>query len=114
MQTRSMNKVDDYVCKLLPETRKIAELELRETEVTRKHALRELREWAAKNPRIISIRLDSTFLLKFLRCKKFSLPMAKEMIERYIVLRHVEHEGVKIFQNLDSKLPVMQELFRAG
>lgn len=114
MQTKSITPVDDYICKLSSDTQKIAEEELRETEEIRNHALKSLREWAEKNPRIAKVRLDSNFLLRFLRVKKFSLPMTKETIERYLVLRHYEHEEKKVFQNLDMKLPVMMELLEAG
>lgn len=114
MQTKSITPVDDYICKLSSDTQIIAEKELRETEHIRKHAIKSLREWAEKNPRIIKVRLDSNFLLRFLRAKKFSLPMTKEMIERYLVLRHYEYEERKVFQNFDVRLPVMKELLEAG
>jgi hypothetical protein len=114
MQTKSITSIDNYICELSQDTQKLAENELRETEEIRNHALKALREWAEKNPRIFKVRLDSNFLLRFLRCKKFSLPMTKEMIERYLVLRHYEYEGKKVFQNFDMKLPVMKELLEAG
>ncbi|CAG9805921.1 unnamed protein product [Chironomus riparius] len=112
--TKSITPIDDYVCTLPEETRKIAEDELRETDSVRRHALESLREWAEKNPRIKAVRLDSTFLLKFLRCKKFSLPMVKEQIERYLVLRHYVYDDMKVFTNFDYKMPVMQELIDLG
>lgn len=114
MHTKSITPVDDYICTLSEATQKIAKEELRETESCRRHAIEAIREWAEKNPRIKSLRLDSNFILKFLRCKKFSLPMAKEMIERYLVLRHYVYDDMKIFQNLDVNLPVMQELLDLG
>lgn len=114
MQTKSTTQVDDYQCKLSLETRKIAENELRETDEIRTHSLKSLREWVDKNPRIVSMRLDSNFLLRFLRCRKFSLPMTKDMIERYLVLRHYEQDEMKIFQNFDMRLPAVKELFELG
>lgn len=114
MYTKSTTQVDDYLCKLSSDTRKIAELELRETDDICKHSLKSLRDWIEKNPRIVSSRLDANFLLRFLRCKKFSIPMAKEMIERYLVLRHYEQEGTKVFINLDCRLPAIRELFEMG
>lgn len=40
--------------------------------------------------------------------------MAKETIERYLVLRWYVQDGIEVFQNLDVKLPVMQELLDLG
>jgi hypothetical protein len=60
------------------------------------------------------MRLDSNFLIKFLRAKKFSIPMVKETIERYLVLRFYVQEGLEIFRNLDVRDPVMQELLDLG
>lgn len=115
MQTKSTTQIDDdYICKLSLETQKIAENELRETNEIRQHALKSLRDWAENNSRIISMRLDANFLLRFLRCKKFSLPMTKDMIERYLVLLHYEQNGEKVFRNFDLRLPAMQELLQLG
>lgn len=94
--------------------RKFVEREFRETDDVREHAIKSLRDWAEQNPRIEKLRLDSSFLLRFLRAKKFSLPMVKETIERYLVLRWYAQEGVKLFQNLDVKHSAMQELLNSG
>lgn len=114
MNSKSITPIDDYKFTLSPETKKFIEKEFRETEETRKHAILSLREWAEQNKRIIKLRLDSNFLLRFLRAKKFSLPMAKELIERYLVLRLYVQEGIKLFHNLDVHQPVMQELLDLG
>ena len=115
MQTKSSTQIDDdYICKLSLETQKIAENELRETNEIRQHALKSLRDWAENNSRIISMRLDANFLLRFLRCKKFFLPMTKDTIERYLVLLHYEQNGEKVFRNFDMRLPAMQELLKLG
>lgn len=102
------------MCTLSPEVRKKAEEECRETDESRKHAIEALRDWAEQNPRINKLRLDSIFLLKFLRAKKYSLPMAKEMIERYLVLRCFEQQNYKLFENIDVRLPMVQELLDLG
>lgn len=112
--TKSITPFDDYNFSFSEDTKKFVEAEFRETDDVRKHAINELRDCAEKNPRINKLRLDSTFLLKFLRPKKFSLPMVKEMIERYLVLRLYTQEGIEPFQNLDVRLPVMQELLDLG
>lgn len=44
--------------------------------------------------------------------KKFSLPIAQETLERYLLLRHVY--GTLMFHNLDIKDPVMDELVTLG
>lgn len=94
--------------------RSFVERECRETDEVRNHGITALREWAVRNPRIVKIRLDSNFLLRFLRARKFSLPMVQEILERYLVLRWYKLEGVQIFHNLDCKLPVMKELLNRG
>jgi tRNA splicing endonuclease len=115
MHEKSLTPVDeDYICTLSADTIAFSADDLRESAEIRENALREIREWAMNNPKIIKLRLDSNFLLRFLRCRKFSIPMTKEIIERYLVLRHLRDDGVKIFTNLDYRLPVMQELLNLG
>lgn len=97
-----------------PERTKLVKKEFRETDDVRRQALDTLRDWANKNPRLIKLRLDSTWLLKFLRWKKFSIPMAQELIERYLVLRYYNHDGVLLFRNLDYYDIAVQELLDAG
>lgn len=106
--------MDEYVCTLSDELRNLAKEELRETDEVRENALRAIREWATKNPRIVSLRLDAKFILRFLRCKKFSIPMAQESIERYLVLRKYLWEGQYLYQNFDYKLPALFDLLNKG
>lgn len=73
-----------------------------------------MREWVAKNPRIAKVRLDSKFLLRFLRAKRYSLPKAQDMLERYLILRLNSLGGVQFLKNLDFKLPAMQKVFDLG
>lgn len=94
--------------------KKIAESELRETVEIREHAIKSIRDWAMKNPRIVTLRLDSKFLLRFLRFKKFSVPQAMESIERYLVLRKYVHEDHLIYQNFDYLDPPLLNLLDAG
>lgn len=86
-QSKSITPVDEYVFTLSKELEEIAENELGETEQVRNNAIKELRDWTMKNPRILMTRLDAVWLLRFLRFKKFNIPLAKESIERYLVLR---------------------------
>lgn len=110
--SKTTTPIDKYICTLSNETIKVAETELRETEYTRNSSLEAIREWAEQNPRILKIRMDSNFLLRFLRAKKFSVPMAEEAIERYILLRKSFIGAV--FQNLDYRRPTTMELINKG
>lgn len=69
--------------------RKIAKSELREDKDMRESCLKQMREWIAKNQDIENIRLDDTFLLRFLRNKKFSIPMAQQQLLKYLNMRRV-------------------------
>ncbi|XP_055586450.1 retinaldehyde-binding protein 1-like [Uranotaenia lowii] len=110
--TKAISPADEYKFPYDEALQKLAEEELGETEDRRKHALEALREWAEKNPRIAKIRMDSVFLLKFLRVKKFSIPMAQENIERFILLRHTK-DG-ELFTSLDCRMPKMARLLDLG
>lgn len=102
---------DDYKCKLSSETQKIAKNELREDKNTRDQALQQMRDWIKMNPRIENSRLDAKWLLRFLRTKKFNVPMAQEAAERYLLLRQAYNPA---FNNLDIGEPVMDELLSLG
>lgn len=112
--SKSITPVDEYKCTLSDGEKKIAEDELRETDVIRENALRAIREWAIKNDRIATLRLDSNFILRFLRFKKFSIPMAQECLERYLVLRKYYYQGQYIYQNFDYKDPPLLDLIDKG
>jgi hypothetical protein len=47
---------DDYVWTLQPKYRKIAETELQETDGRRIQAVKQMREWIEKHPKIIHCR----------------------------------------------------------
>ncbi|KAL1117102.1 hypothetical protein AAG570_004430 [Ranatra chinensis] len=96
---------------LSEETAELAEKELRENEATRRHGLQQVRDWIVKNPRIVHCRDDENFLLRFLRAKKFSAPMAEEALERYLLLRQ---SWAAAFNNMDCTLPNMKHLIDAG
>ncbi|XP_004933182.1 alpha-tocopherol transfer protein-like isoform X2 [Bombyx mandarina] len=111
LQKRYLTEADEYKCPLSEETQTIASEELRETESARTQALQALRSWMEQNPKLLAVRLDSNYLLRFLRAKKFSVPMAQEAIERYLLLR--QSWGIA-FNQLDYKLPIMMELLELG
>ncbi|XP_074101379.1 clavesin-1-like [Cotesia typhae] len=101
----------DYKCTLSKETQVIALTELREDENMRNQALEKFRAWILKHPLIKSCRTDSLFLLRFLRTKKFSLPMAQDMLVRYLQAKQLYPEW---FQNLDFDDPEMQGIIDSG
>ncbi|XP_026317843.1 alpha-tocopherol transfer protein-like [Hyposmocoma kahamanoa] len=111
LMVRCLTEADDYKCPLSEETQGIAEEELRETKSARSQALSAIRNWMQQNPKFKAVRMDANFLLRFLRTKKFSVPMAQEAMERYVLLR--QSWGIA-FNQLDYKLPVMMELIDLG
>lgn len=61
---------------------------------------------------ILYFFLDNSFLLRFLRAKKFSLPLAQEALERYLLLRQTF--GRQLFYQLDIMCPRLEELLTLG
>lgn len=102
---------DPYVCKLSSEMKKVAKEELHEDDNIRKQALAQLREWISKHPHIKKCRTDAVFLLRFLRTKKFSVPAACEMLERYLTIRQLYPDW---FRRLDIEDPALEEIFDNG
>lgn len=82
-----------YICDkyngkaLTAELKKLAKAELREEDNTREQALEQLRNWIRKTDYIKDCRVDSNFLLRFLRQQKFSVPLAQDTILKYILMR---------------------------
>ncbi|XP_076244833.1 clavesin-2 [Calliopsis andreniformis] len=102
---------EDYGCVLSEDTKAIARVELREDDATKKQTLDQFRHWIRKHPAIKRCRTDAPFLLRFLRTKKFSLPMAEEMLERYLTIRQLYPAW---FQNLDIEDPNIEAIIDAG
>ncbi|CAO1428131.1 unnamed protein product [Diamesa hyperborea] len=113
-QAKSVTPVDDYVFTMSNELKEIAEIELRETDEIRTNAIRALRDWAISNPRFDKIRLDSNFLLQFLRHRKFSIPMAQDSLEKYLVLTNYCQEGIHPYIHIDLEIPSIQHLLKTG
>jgi len=61
---------------------------------------------------IFSALIDDNFLLRFLRAKKFSLPLAQEALERYLLLRQTF--GRQLFNELDITCPRLEKLLELG
>lgn len=87
----------------------MAEKELRETEEARNHALMAMREWILANPRIEKCRMDAVWLLRFLRFRKYSIPLAQEALERYLIFREGLY-GYDWFSNMDYNRPNLIDL----
>lgn len=111
MVTEGQQEHDEYKTTLDAETLQTARLELREDDSTREQALKQFRHWIEKHPAIKKCRTDSLFLLRFLRTKKFSLPMAQEMLERYLTIRQLYPEW---FQKLDIDDPELEAIIDSG
>lgn len=102
---------DPYVCNLNAQFKKTAKEELREDENIRTQALAQFREWLAKHPHIKKCRTDAVFLLRFLRVKKFSVPSACEMLEKYLTIRQLYPQW---FNKLDIEDKAMEEIIDSG
>lgn len=90
---------------------KIAKRELREDKCTREQSLEQLRNWVLKNEDLQNVRCDDTFLLRFLRAKKFSVPMAEQTLLKYLNIRRTfPHMATK----LDFLEPRMSHLIEQG
>ncbi|XP_013179096.1 PREDICTED: alpha-tocopherol transfer protein-like [Papilio xuthus] len=89
----------------------VAARELRETSSIREQALSIMREWIQKNHDIRNVRQDDNFLLRFLRHKKYSIPMAQQTLLKYLSLRKYYPE---CFTNLDCDEPNVAELLNSG
>lgn len=110
-QRKSVTLVDQYECTLSKELKDTAERDLRETEDLRNFSIQTMRDWALQNPRIDKIRLDSIWLLKYLRFTKYSIPKCQEAMERHLVLRQGSH-GLKYFhKELDLMRPSVKRIF---
>lgn len=83
---------------------KIAKKELRENESAREQSLDQFRDWIKKNHDIANVRTDESFLLRFLRAKKFSVPMAEQMLLKYLNLRHTFPAMIKKLDFLEPKV----------
>jgi len=90
---------------------KIAKRELREDKCTREQSLEQLRNWISKNDDLLNMRCDDSFLLRFLRAKKFSIPMAEQTLLKYLNIRRTFPHMATQLDFLDSKL---QDIINSG
>jgi len=102
---------DKYVCTLSTNLQQTAKKELGETEINRVQSLDQIRDWIRKTDYIKDCRLDANFLLRFLRQKKFNVPMAQETLTRYISMRQ-EYPGW--FHDTSMHDPAVMDLIDRG
>ena len=110
---KNLTPIDDYKFELSKELEQMAKEELRETEEIRQYAIQALRDFIMKNEKIILTRMDAKFLLRYLRFRKFSVPMAEEAIERLLALK-VGSYGSHWMNNLNIEKPSVLKLLEAG
>lgn len=91
---------EPYEFTLSEKYRKIAESELNEVDGVREQSLQLMREWIAKNTKIKTCRTDSTFLLGYLRARKFSVPSACARLEAHLCTKQANPQW---FHNLTIK-----------
>jgi len=87
-----------------------ARIELNEDPEERDEILQAFREWVEEH-QYIRARSDDNFLLRFLRCSKFSMLKAQKLLESYCTVRSHPKYGVpQWFQRQDMDDPVVIEL----
>ncbi|XP_058053635.1 alpha-tocopherol transfer protein-like [Anopheles bellator] len=91
--------------------KKTAKSELREDASLRTQSLAQMREWIAKSTHIKRCRTDALFLLRFLRTKKYSIPQACAMLEKYLMIRQTNPAW---FQRLDIEDPELEAIIDGG
>lgn len=89
----------------------VAKNELREDNKTREQALEQMRDWLKKNYDVENVRTDDAFLLRFLRNKKFSIPMAQQQLLKFLNMRKVMGH---LSHNLDFLSPGIKDLIDNG
>lgn len=88
-----------------PIYQEIAMKYLNENQNIRSQALTQFRDWITKDQTIQESRMDATFLLKFLRIKKFNITLAYELFKEYLT-------AFNLYPRWLSKLCVDERLAR--
>ena len=92
---------DNYICTLPKDVQEIAQNELNETNKKRKKALADIRKWIKNQSHIRRTRLDSNFILRFLRMQKFDIQESCSILDKYLTMRG---QYPAWFQNLDCRV----------
>lgn len=109
----SNNNKDDssHKCVLSKNALMTAQKELREDGFIREQALQQLKQRVERNNQLINIKTDDNFLLRFLRVKKFNVPMAEHMLIKYLNFRQsLQH----LTFNMDYKEDKVYQLLNDG
>ncbi|XP_065160764.1 alpha-tocopherol transfer protein-like isoform X2 [Atheta coriaria] len=109
--TRSSKDKEAEEGNFLDVVAKTAVDELREDEATRRQCLAQFREWIQSNSDIQNCLMDDSFLLRFLRARKFSLAMAQQTLLKYLNFRK---KFKHIFYDLDCQDAKIHELVTNG
>ena len=99
---------DNYTCSLPKDVQEIAQKELNETNKLRKKALNDIRKWIKNQSHIRRTRLDSNFILRFLRMQKFDIKESCEILEKYLTMRG---QYPAWFQNLDCRVGLIFKIY---
>lgn len=90
---------------------KISRKELREDRSARDQGMEQIKNWLKKNEDIENCRTDDKFLLRFLRAKKFSVPIAQQCLLKYLNLKRVFPQ---MTANLDYLNPSIKDVMTSG
>merc|ERR1711978_90382 len=102
---------DNYICTLPKDVQEIAQNELNETNKKRKKALADIRKWIKNQSHIRRTRLDSNFILRFLRMQKFDSQESCTILDKYLTMRG---QYPAWFQKLDCRDQAISDLVSAG
>ncbi|CAH1780554.1 unnamed protein product [Owenia fusiformis] len=105
-----MDLVKNYRCTLDDRSLAYAKDELNEEPSERQGAVETLRDWVKQQPHLVC-RLDTLFLLRFLRCAKFSQLKARKMLETFTSLMGKVPEW---FKNIDTREESIQKVIDIG
>lgn len=100
-----------YTFQVAPMYQEIALKNLTENDNIRTQALEQFREWITKDPSIKNCRMDSAFLLKFLRIKKFNITTAYQHFKEYLTVFGLYPRW---FAKLSVDEPLILDLFLDG
>lgn len=98
------NQTNDKELDLSDTALKMARKELREDRSARDQGLDQVRNWLKKNEDVENVRTDDCFLLRFLRAKKFSVPIAQQCMLKYLNLKRVFPQMTAQLDYLNPKL----------
>lgn len=105
------NPTSDKELELSDSALKLARKELREDRSARDQGLEQLRNWLKKNEDVENVRTDDRFLLRFLRAKKFSVPITQQCLLKYLNLKRVFPQ---MTAHLDYMEPKLNEILTNG